>query len=70
MCGSDAAALERIFNDGRAPMYGRTDEQLRLLPFELVRSAEELHESPSLGIFDPKTSKEPPWFLFSCPLQV
>ena len=25
---------------------------------------------PSLGIFDPKTSKEPPWFLFSCPLQV
>ena len=27
-------------------------------------------ENPSLGIFDPKTSKEPPWFLFSCPLQV
>lgn len=49
MCGSDAAALERIFNDGRAPMYGRTDEQMRLLPFELVRSAEELHERPPSG---------------------
>lgn len=29
-----------------------------------------LDELPSLGIFDPKTSKEPPWLLFSCPLQV
>ena len=27
-------------------------------------------QNPSLGIFDPKTSKEPPWFLFSCSLQV
>ena len=37
---------------------------------EMMKAVGELTKNPSLGIFDPKTSKEPPWFLFSCPLQV
>ena len=40
------------------------------MAFQRMEEVLEYLFNPSLGIFDPKTSKEPPWFLFSCSLQV